>query len=144
MPVEQRALIPGPDTDELQSLSRRDLDGVPAHKWAKNLVEFIEQIELVYKRDGMSADEAFRLASLAVRAIAELRGGRQFYLPVGTALLAALRDADIYRRANRSNIELLASDHGLTVSQIYRICRQQRALHVRKTQGQLFDDKEES
>lgn len=139
----QAGLLPAPTSDELEGLSQRDVVDVPAAKWARALVEFIEQIELVYVRDGMPADDAFRLASLAVRSIAEFRGGRQFYLPRGDELLTALRHAEIFHRANRANIEALAAEHGLTVSQVYRICRQQRALHIRKTQGRLFDDKGE-
>lgn len=103
---------------------------VPKAKWARSLVEFVEQIELTYVREGVPPDDALRLARLAVRSIAEYRGGRQFYLPRGDDLLAALRHADIFRRANRSNIEALANEYKLSVSQIYRICRQQRALHV--------------
>jgi len=137
---EQRALIPEPTTDELGSLAQRDVADVPADKWARSLVEFVEQIQATFERSGMADDDAFRLASQAVRAIAEFRGGRQFYLPRGDTLVTALRDAEIYHRANRSNIETLAAEYGLTVSQIYRIGRQQRALHLRKVQGRLFDD----
>lgn len=141
--AEQADLMPQPTPEDLAGLSQRDLVDVPAGKWARSLVEFIEQIELTYVRDGVPAGDAFRLASLAVRSIAEHSGGRQFYLPRGDDLLTALRHADIFHRATRANIEALAAEHGLTVSQIYRICRQQRALHIRKTQGRLFDDKGE-
>lgn len=137
---EQGALMPEPGVEELEGLSQLDVSDVPTEKWARGLVEFIEQIEAAYVRAGLPEDQAFELASLGVRTIAEYRGGRQFYLPRGDALLTALRDADIFRRANRGNIERLAADNGLTVSQIYRICRQQRALHIRKTQGRLFQD----
>lgn len=138
---EQRALIPEPDATELESLSQCDMGDVPPDKWARNLVEFIEQMEMAYVREGLRPDEAFRLASIGVRALAEFRGGRQFYLPRGDALVIALRDAEIYHMANRDNIQLLATQHSLTDRQIYRICSQQRALHIRKTQGRLFDDK---
>lgn len=136
---EQRALLPDATADELQTLSQLDVGGVPPDKWARNLVEFLEQVELTYKRDGMSSDEAFRLASLAVRSLAEYHGGSQFYLPRGDDLLTALRHAEIYHRANRDNIQLLANEYELTDRQIYRICSQQRALYVRKSQGRLFD-----
>ena len=140
--AEQPDFLPAPSAADLAGLSQLDVADVPQEKWARSLVESIEVIEAAYKRAGLTDEEAFRLASLAVRSIAEWRGGRQFYWPRGDALLTALRDAGIYRTANRSNIERLAADHGLNVSQIYRICRQQRALHIRKVQGRLFDDQE--
>lgn len=138
--AEQPELLPQANTAELESLAAQDVSDVPPEKWARSLVESIEVIEAAYKRDGLDADTSFRLASLGVRAVAEYRGGRQFYWPRGDALITALRDAEIYHRANRSNIAELASEHGLTDSQIYRICRQQRALHIRKVQGRLFDE----
>jgi Mor family transcriptional regulator len=136
--ADQPELLPELPVADLPALSELDVADVPSEKWARSLVESIEVIEAAHVRDGVEPGEAFRLASVAVRAVAEHRGGRQFYWPRGDALVMALRDAKIYRQANRSNIERLAEDNGLTVSQIYRICRQQRALHIRKVQGQLF------
>lgn len=138
--ADQRPLLSDPDDEALESLSQRDVDAVPDDKWARSLVESIEVIEAAFARQGLDGEQAFGLASVAVRAVAEFRGGRQFYWPRGDALMTALRDVAIYHRANRGNIEALAAEYGLTVSQIYRICRQQRALHIRKTQGRLFEN----
>lgn len=137
---DQRELLPDAAASDLDGLSTLDVADVPQEKWARSLVESIEVMEAAYRRAGVDADLAFRLASLGVRAVAEFRGGRQFYWPRGDALVTALRDAEIYHRANRNNIEALAEEFDLNVSQIYRICRQQRALHVRKVQGRLFAD----
>ena len=63
-------------------------------------------------------------------------------LPVHFHGQAALRDAEIYRRAHRGNILTLASEYGLTERHIWRICRQQRKLHLEKIQGRLFEDME--
>lgn len=140
---DQRELLPDATASDLDGLSTLDVADVPQEKWARSLVESIEVMEATYRRAGVDAGEAFRLASLGVRALAEFRGGRQVYWPRGDALVTALRDAEIYRQANRSNIERLAAEHGLVVSQIYRICRQQRALHIRRVQGRLFDEPSE-
>jgi Mor family transcriptional regulator len=134
--AEQADMLPAPVPADFD---REQLDAVPADKWARNLVEMIEVIEARHVRDGLSQAQAFRLARNAVLEVAEHQGGRQFYLPRGDTLRTALRDAEIFRKVNRSNIEELAREHGLTVSQIYRINRQQRALHVRRVQGRLFD-----
>lgn len=138
--AEQRPLLRDPDADDYDGLVGRELTDVPVEKWARGLVEMIEVMEAAFRRVGIGEELAFRLASDGAFAVAEYHGGRQFYLPRGDALITAVRDAAIYRRANRANIESLAAEHGLTVSQIYRICRQQRALHIGRTQGRLFDD----
>lgn len=119
-----------------------NLDDVPAHRWAHGLVQLIEVQEAVFVRLGYPRDEAFVLARSGVLAIAEFGGGRDWYLPRGDDLRIALRDAEIWRRATRRNIGALAVEHGLTERQIWRICSQQRKLHVNKMQGRLFEDGE--
>ena len=110
---------------------------VPRHKWPKNLVEMIEVAEARFKRHGMDDAAAFRWAREVAVALARHFGGRPFYLPTGDALESVLKHEEIYRRANRDNIEALAAEYGLTVSQIYRIVRQQQKLHIKRTQREL-------
>ncbi|WP_296280584.1 Mor transcription activator family protein [Pseudoxanthomonas sp.] len=118
------------------------LDAVPATKWAQGLVQLIEVQEATFQRLGVDEAEAFRLARAATLAIAEFHGGRQWYLPRGDDLATALRDAEIYRRARRGNIQDLAREYQLTDQHVWRIVRQQRALHLRKIQGDLFNEGE--
>lgn len=119
------------------------LDTVPATKWAQGLVQLIEVQEATFQRLGVDEAEAFRLARAATLAIAEFHGGRQWYLPRGDDLATALRDAEIYRRARRGNIQELAREYGLTDQHVWRVVRQQRALHLRKIQGDLFNEGDE-
>ena len=115
------------------------LDGVPQASWAQGLVQLIEVQEAAFVRLGFDKVEAFKFARAGVMAMAEFFGGRQVYLPRGDNLLAALRDAEIYRRAHRGNIGALAAEHGITDRHVWRICHQQRRLYLDKMQGRLFD-----
>lgn len=137
--ADQLDMLPDAPIDP-KGLLAADLDDVPQEAWAQGLVQLIEVQEAAFVRLGMEASEAFRLARAGVVAIAEFQGGRGWYLPRGDALANALRDAEIYRRANRSNIQQLAAEYGFTDQHIWRICRRQRKLHLRKVQGQLFED----
>lgn len=124
-------------TGTLTDVDAAVLDTVPADKWEKALVEFIEVGEAALRRRGLTEDDAFAHARDVVLAIAEFRGGRLFYLPKGERLLKALRDMEIFRRARGGNIEALADEYGVGVIQIYAIIRHQRKLHIKRTQREL-------
>ena len=117
-----------------------DLDALPKERWPRDLVAAIEVQEAAFQRLGYGEDDAFKLARAGVLALAEYGGGRHWYLPRGDTLLVAIRDAEIYRRAHRGNIATLATEFKLTERHIWRICRQQYALHIRKIQPALFDE----
>ncbi len=99
------------------------------HVWPQELVQLTEVAEACLVSSGKSETEAQQLARAVVMAIAESRGGRQLYLPCGSRLRKAIRDAEIYRRANSNNIQQLAAEHKLTTTQIYAIITRQRQLH---------------
>lgn len=129
------------DTDDGDQLSwEGGVDELPKAKWARNLVELIEVVEARYLRQGMSEAEAFRWSREAVLAEAEYFGGRQLYIPRGDDLHRALRDAEIYRRFTGLNLDELAAEYKLTPSQVYKINRVQRKLHMRRIQPQLFEE----
>lgn len=116
-----------------------DLDDVLDDRWPQTLVDMIQVLEALYLRQGRDDDESFSLARAGVLELAEYFGARMWYLPRGDRLLTALRDAEIYRLAKRGNIRALAEAHGLSEPQLYRIMRQQKALHLSKIQGRLFE-----
>lgn len=117
-----------------------DLDNVPASRWAQGITHMIEVQGAEFRHMGYAPDEAFRLARAAVLALSRYFGGRQWYMPRGDALLIALRDSEIYQRARRGNIPALAGEFGLTEIHVWKICRQQRKLHLDKAQGRLFEE----
>lgn len=135
--VDQADMLPPDKDQDPNSLIGADLSDVPAAKWEKSLVESIEVGEAELVRQGMDPAAAFEQASAVVIAIAEYRGGRLFYWPKGDRLRAAIRDAGLYRRFNGRNIDALVEESGLNVIHVYRILREQRALHMRKIQPQL-------
>lgn len=134
----QLDMMPMPTADDFDRLGGQgdELDD----RWPQTLVDMIRVQEAVYLRLGKTEDEAFALARDGVVALAEYFGARMWYLPRGDRLKIAVRDAEIYRLAKRGNIRQLATDHGLSDGQIYRIIGQQQALHLRKIQGRLFED----
>lgn len=139
----QHDLLGPPDDGELERLMDADPGELPEERWAQSLVDMVRVQEAVYRRAGHPEDDAFELARAGVMALAEYYGGRMWYLPRGDRLRAALRDAEIYRRVKRGNIRALAVEYGLSEPQIYRINRQQKALHMKRIQGRLFDDEGE-
>ncbi|HEY0464563.1 MAG TPA: Mor transcription activator family protein [Polyangiaceae bacterium] len=136
--MSQQPDMLGHDDVRLSTAPDAALDAVPAAVWAKSLVNLIEMMEAAGARAGLDETEAFRRARFYGLVVAECAGGRQLYLPRGERLNIALRDAEIYRRARRGNIPQLATEYGVIDSQIWRIIRQQRALHIRKVQPDLF------
>lgn len=128
--------LPGLPIDP-EGLLGANLDDLPKERWPQELVNAIEVLEAAYHRAGYPDEAAFTLARVGMVALADYRGGRQWYLPRGDALATALRDAEIYRRARRDNIGALADEYGLTERHVWRIVRQQYALHRRKIQLQL-------
>lgn len=139
--TEQCDLLGGVSAEDLQQLLEADADLPEAQRrWAPMLVDLVRVIEAAHVRRGMEAEAAFTAALEAVKAVAEYFGGRPLYIPRGDRLLAALRDAEIFRRAKGGNFDQLAVEYGLSTLQVYRIVRQQRALHLRKIQGRLFGD----
>ena len=141
--TKQLDMMPMPTDEDASSLIGKGLDDVPDEMWAQGLVDMVRVVEAVYLRQGIDEDRAFALARDGVMGLAEYHGARMWYLPRGDRLRLALRDAEIFRKAKRGNIRQLASDHGISEPQLYRIIRQQTALHLSKIQGRLFDDQGE-
>ncbi len=139
MSTENQDLFGLPDdADMREAILSHSAEVLFEHKWPKRLVEYVEVLEHHYLANkGMTAEEAFALASDSVYQLAEHLGGRVDYLPRGDALRTALRHAEIYRKCNGRNQRELAQEYDVTEIQIYRIYREQRALHIKKRQGTL-------
>ena len=116
------------------------LQDVPESKWAPMLVDLLRVLESYAKRGRMSDEDAYRWASGAVVEISHYLGGRFTYLPRGDTLRTALQHVVIWRRWKGNNLRELAAATGYSEPHLYRILRDQRRLHQRKLQGQLFED----
>lgn len=95
------------------------------------LAEMADVLEALFKRRGLPNDP-HTAAAIVITELARYMGGQQVYLPRGDDLLRALRDRQIYRRLGPKTAAELASEYGLTDSQVYRIARTQRALRKKK------------
>lgn len=129
-----------PEGDAALELLQAGADEVPEDRWAPTLARLVEVLCSRYERMGFADPELTRLANTTVIEIAHYFGGRMLYLPRGDRLRLALRDAEIYRRARRGNVQALAQEFELTDIQVWRIVRQQRRLHLDKIQGKLWKD----
>lgn len=141
--TEQRGLLGMPEGADALDMIERGAEDQPAHRWAPMLASMVAVLENTYGRLGLEKEQAAKLATAGVLAQAEYVGGRMFYLPRGDRLRRALRDAEIFHRANGRNIQILAAEFGITDIQVYRICKQQRNLLLAKVQGRLFKDSTE-
>lgn len=137
--VEQTELERMGDVDDAEALAHMDVDA-PADKWPAKLAEWVDVLARDAMRSGADPDQAVISAKRTVMLLANHQGGRPFYLPRGDALHLALRDRQIYLLHNGTNGEELADRFGLTLRHVQRIYAEQRALHVRRRQRQLFDD----
>ncbi|ECY1177880.1 positive regulator of late transcription [Salmonella enterica] len=117
------------------------LDNIPVaeleHHWPKFLIALVDVMEAELKRQNVGTDNRMLARKLAL-SMALYMGGRQYYLPFGEKLVQALRDDLIYSRFNGRNIETLRREHRLSQTQIYDIIAQQRKLHTRRHQPDLF------
>lgn len=128
------------DADPREIIEGGDLGDVPEHKWAPLLADLLRVVEAYCKRRKMPDDQAWAVASELVVEISNYLGGRFTYLPRGDTLKTALLHADLWRRWKGNNLRELSDQSGYSEPHLYRILREQRRLHVRKLQGQLFDD----
>lgn len=138
---EQGDLLGMPD-DAVSLVAGAALADIPEDKWPQLLADLLSVLEALFRKRGFEAAAAFELAAASVIAIGEYLGGRVAYIPRGDRLIKAVRDAQIWRKfdGRPETVCRLADEHKLTVVSVYAILKAQRALHVRKLQGRLFDD----
>lgn len=127
-----------PDDEEMRRAIMDSESGeANSAKWPQTLVDYVQVLERLYRRHGKNEIDAFKLAAASVLELAEFRGGKVEYLPNGDAIRIALKHAEIYRRCNGRNQEALSEEFDMSVIHVYRIYRQQRALHMKKVQPAL-------
>ena len=137
---DQPDLLQDASPDELRRMLEEDDDLPPMQRrWPQDLAALLGIVEGVLVRGGMPAEPAFKAATAAALEFARYGGGRLMYIPQAQRLRQALRDAEIWRRHNGRNQVELAQEFDLSVQSVYEILREQRALHTRKFQGQLFN-----
>lgn len=112
----------------------------PDDAWPSLLAEMVAVLEGSFRRSGLDEGTALQLAQRAAIDTGRHFGGRPFYLPKGDRLVEAVRDRIIWRRHNGHNKFELAREYGLTPRRVEQILAEQRAIHVRRIQPELFTD----
>lgn len=111
----------------------------PGDRWPSTLAELVDVLRTVAMRRGRSESEAIAEAQQGALAIGEYLGGRQIYLPSGESLKNALRDRRLYLEyKGPANKGELAQRYDITERRVEQIAAEQRAIHIRKMQKQLF------
>ncbi|EMS6659042.1 transcriptional regulator, partial [Escherichia coli] len=105
----------------------------------RTLSELVEVTGAELQRQGIEPVLAGKLARKVAAAQAAYMGGRGYYLPVGESLFAELRNNEIFSRWDRGEkIESLRRHYRMSETQIYNVIREQRRLHLARTQPPLF------
>jgi len=111
----------------------------PDAKWPANLAAMVDVLHATLRDRGYDDDVALEDAQRCAIAIAEYQGGRNYYLPTGERLKGFVRDRAIYLASNGRNKAELALRFELTERRVEQIVAEQRAVHLRRIQPQLFD-----
>lgn len=107
-------------------------------KWPKALAELCDVLECELNREGVPA-AASKSRKLAL-VMAHYLGGRAYYIPTGEHLKAALRDREIFERwFTGVGIDALARQFDLSHPQLYSVLAEQRKLHRKRHQPDMFD-----
>lgn len=119
------------------------LDDIPKdiqRKWPKDLAALIDIFEASLKRLGQNEDQAKRIAHTLLAEQANYCGGRYIYIPKGDRLRQAIRDVDLFRDWKDCGIlpDQLAAKYRLSVQRVYQIISEQRAIHLKRLQPDLF------
>lgn len=131
----------GLDDENNNILANLDNDALHIKSnWPGDLVELSDVIRQQLKREGVEDEQIYRQMDRVLLAMSFLGGGRGYYLPKGDRIKNAVRDKRIYDSFNGSNIHELVRKFALSEQKIYNVIREQRALHLRRVQHNLFSD----
>nr|WP_067289822.1 Mor transcription activator family protein [Marinobacterium profundum] len=119
------------------------LDEIPDEvrkKWPKDLANLIDIYQAAMQRRGYSANEARSIAHTLMAEQSMYCGGRHVYIPKGDRFRQAVRDVELFRDWHDRGIvpDDLASHYKISTQHVYRIIKEQRGLHMKKVQPELF------
>ena len=107
-------------------------------KWPQSLADLADVMASELKREGV-AEPGVKSRKLAL-VLAHYLGGRAYYIPTGEKLKAALRDLEIFERWYQNEpMDSIATHYKLSHPQLYVIIAEQRKLHRKRHQPDLFD-----
>lgn len=104
--------------------------------WPDVLSEAADVAKHALRRRGEPDQRSEELARAVMLALADVFGGRAFYLPRGVAVKRHFRDIDIAQRLTRNNARSLAREYGITAIHVYECAKRGReALRQPKPEG---------
>lgn len=105
-----------------------DLGGLPRGTWPDTLIELRDVLSAHFMRKGVEAEKAGQEGDEVSVLLANHFGGRQFYLPTGVRIKAAILRRDICRLFNGKNGGDLAKKFGVSHRYIQIVIAGQRKL----------------
>ena len=121
--------------DQMDSIPSQELK----NKGPKSLAELCDDLTHELLRNKHDESNAAALASKLAGALAHYMGGRAVYLPTGDTLFQALRNNALYNDWKGRNIDELSRKYGLSNPQVYAVIKEQRALHRKRHQPDMFE-----
>lgn len=119
------------------------LDEIPDEvrkKWPKDLAALIDLYQASLIRMGYAEKDAKKIAHTLLAEQAIYCGGRHVYIPKGDRFKQAVRDIELFNDWHDRGIvpDELAIRYKLSTQHVYRIIKEQRAIHMRRVQPGLF------
>ena len=119
------------------------LDEIPddvRKKWPKDLAALIDLYQASLLRMGYDEKDAKKIAHTLLAEQAMYCGGRHVYIPKGDRFRQAVRDIDLFNDWHDRGIvpDELATRYKLSTQHVYRIIKEQRAIHMKRFQPSLF------
>ena len=119
------------------------LDEIPddvRKKWPKDLAALIDLYQASMLRMGYDERDAKKIAHTLLAEQAMYCGGRHVYIPKGDRFRQAVRDIDLFNDWHDRGIvpDELAIRYKLSTQHVYRIIKEQRAIHMKRVQPGLF------
>ena len=119
------------------------LDEIPddvRKKWPKDLAALIDLYQASLQRMGYDEKDAKKIAHTLLAEQAMYCGGRHVYIPKGDRFRQAVRDIDLFNDWHDRGVmpDELAIKYKLSTQHVYRIIKEQRAIHMKRVQPGLF------
>ncbi len=111
------------------------MDSDESKAWPTIVVDLFKIVQLRYQQQGIVDVKSTLDTTLA---LIDYLGGMQVYVPKGERLRKHIRNMEIYYRFNGRNVRELARQFGQTEQSIYRILAEQKRLHIKRKQPDLF------
>ena len=139
MNAQRDLLPPSTDAEVVELLERAGDTDALTDRWPAMLQALVDLFAAHLKRRGMDEDQALTVGRELAALEARYFGGRMVYLPGTERIEIALRNDAIWRDWRGNNRTELALRHKITERQVDNILAEQREIHRRRMQGELFE-----